>query len=494
MALDSGDADFEVSGGVDRRTFVLSALWSTSSLHAEKVVWNKSNDKVYKPSAFGAKGVGISFDDSPAIQAAIDAASDAGGGRVLFSSPPKFYNIRNTLICRPRVSLIGDGTMPRLVSLKPEVPLLLPGNFHPDFIGRALYDPLHRFSAGTRVVQLKSRTAIGRYNPGDQVYVCSRAKGQTGEFEIPRYGWLNIILENTEGRLRLREEIDVAVDAEITLLADTIGRNAIPLFFCSDSLISGLSLEAGGSLMSDSAMLRVDFIGNISRAKRAIYGNTFQHVRWINNDFLFYREIGEMSLNSLASLVHNNRFKYIGATDSQLGAFSGFYIHEFARRVQINKCVVSLGSKRSENFLISITNAQHVIVEDLSFSGAGSNSLIYMGHPGTPDFAITGNAIRKCAFSIAETDRFVLVRGYGSEWMHDNIIEKCVFLGDVRAHDALRFEDITQSFFFLKNRWLRGKCFSYHNSRSLVTNGNINSHGFVECRDLGSAAELGPVQ
>lgn len=71
---------------------------------------------VFDVSAFGAKGDG-SFDDTPAFQAAINAAV-AAGGEVYWGPAPKFWNIKNTLQIIPAagqsqcwVSIQGQGSV-----------------------------------------------------------------------------------------------------------------------------------------------------------------------------------------------------------------------------------------------------------------------------------------------------------------------------------------------------------------------------------------------
>lgn len=439
------------------------------------------------PRAYGARGIGADFDDAPAIQEAVDAVWKRGGGVVQFYKPPAYYNLRKPIICRPGVSLRGDGSYPRLVASQPRKALLLAGNIHPDFISRARYDPLRPVAAADRSVRLASPTDAVRYRPGDQVFVASRQWGRTGGFGLPEYGWLNIVTGVESDRLMLREPIDVATEAQITPLADTIARNGIPLFFHADASISGLTLEAVDHIMDDSAMLRVDFTDNKVVARSAIYGNGFQHVRWIGNDFVFTRALGEQSMNSLNTVARNNRFTFRPGRAGDGRVFAGFYFQEFGRNLSVSDCTVDFGRAHSDNFLISIANAQRVVVERVAFRGAGASSLIYMGNAGTADFAVTGNMVRDCRFDIPEVVRLAMIRGAHSPYMHGNGIEDCVFSGNASVHDAFRLDGLRGRFSFARNRWKGGNCLAFSNSSGLVAEGNSGAGGKAAlCRAMTS--------
>lgn len=441
----------------DRRSVILgfgslaTGLWSGAVLGAAR------KEASVSVRAYGARGIGSSFDDSGAIQSAIDQVWQSGGGYVVFPATEDFYNIKRTIICRPGVSLVGDGNFPRLVAASPHRQLLLPGNFHPHFISRARYDALRNFGAGSRSVRLESAAVASRYPPGTQVYVASRTWGETGGYGLPHYGWLNIVMARDGDRIELREPLDLAIPAEITPLRETMGRNNIPLFFHADACISGLSLEAAGPLMNDSAMLRVDWIGNRQIGRHGIYGNAFQYVRWIGNDVTFFRTAGEQSLTSLNTVAYDNRFVFHALPGDTDGAVAGFYFQEFGRNLQLSRSTIDLGPLRSRNFLISIAKARDILVDGLVFTGMEAAGLIYMGNAGESDFPIVGNAVRDCHFVIPKVMRYAMVQGFGSPNMRDNIIEGCDFQGNARAPDAFRFTALKGRFLFRNNKWQTGR-------------------------------------
>lgn len=420
------------------------------------------------PRDFGARGNGDG-DDTPAIQRAIDRVWQAGGGEVRLAATDAFYAIRSPIVCRPGVSLVGDGNMPRLTCADPAVAMFLAGNFHPDFISRARYDAVAPVRAGDRQVRLTDGRAAGRYRAGDQVYVTSTAWGTTGGFGVPHHGWLNVVRGVHGDVLLLREPIDVAVDAKITLLRDTPARGGMPLFFHADAAIAGLDLEAAGHLMSDSAMLRVAVTGNRVHAATAIYGNSFQHVRWTGNHFRFTRHIGEQSLCSLSTLTQGNRFTYDAAGNR---GEAGFYFQEYGRDLRVIDNDVDVGDFPSAQFLVSIAAAQRVVVERLRVRGQSMPALIYMGAAGSADFPITGNYVRQCRFDVARSVRFAMVQGKESPFMHGNGIVDCVFTGMPRVGDAFRIESGRGDFRFTGNRWGNGACLTMGGTTGLTAADN----------------------
>ncbi|WP_162792481.1 hypothetical protein [Novosphingobium sp. P6W] len=455
----------------NRRTVLigLTAGVVTAASHARLLA--DVGRPMFYPAKYGARGIGASFDDGPAIQAAIDAAWINGGGTVLFSSVPAFYNVNNPIICRPGVSLKGDGSRPRIISTAEGKSLLLPGNFHPNFIDRAKYDMLKPVRAGDHLVKLENENSAKRYKTGSQVYVTSRAWGKTGNFGLPHYGWLNYIVGIKNNSLILREAIDISTDAQITPLNEIIARNDINLFFYSDATISGLVLESGRHIMNDSAMLRVDIFDNEFVARTAIYGNAFQYVRWTNNQFTFSHAIGEQSLNSLETLSRNNKFIFSPKSDDK-EIFQGFYFQEFGRNLAVENSVINLGHHRSRNFLISIANSQNVKIDSLTFIGDYADSLIYMGNKGSEDFHITGNSIQNCNFNIGEVIRFMTIKGQDSSFMHGNFVENCVFTGKSGARDAIHLEGLRGTFSFSNNKLENVSCINFPDSPNLAISNN----------------------
>lgn len=422
------------------------------------------------PFDHGARGIGEAFDDAPAIQAAVDAVWRRGGGQVAFPRPPLFFNVRRPIVCRPGVSLVGSAARPALKSLDPAIPVLLPGNFHPDFISRARYDPLRDTVAGTSTIELQDSAAAGRYRVGDQLFVTSRAWGETGGFGIPHHGWLNVVAGIAGTTLRLRRPIDHATPAQVTPLRETPARNGIPLFFHADAAISGLDIEAAGLWINDSAMLGVDVRGNRIRAASGVYGNCSQFVRWLDNDIAFGRTIGEQSLNSLSTIVAGNRFTYDpGARDA--GA-SGLYFQEYGRKIHVVDNDVDVGAFPGPNFLLSIANVQEVVIEQLRAKGRHIAEIIYMGSIGTADFPVTGNYVRNCSFDIAAVTRFVYVDGRDTPFMHDNGILDCTFGGTARVDDAIRIQHAPGTFEFRRNAWRQGSCLTMAGARGLEAGDN----------------------
>lgn len=426
---------------------------------------------------FGARGLGEGSDDTQAIQGAIDEAYRRGGGLVLFDEVPDYHAVSEPLVMRPGVSLKGLGGHTEIRSRQPGKQLLLPGNFHPAYLSGARYDSIDEYEAGTRTIRVSKPDATARYPVGSQVWITSVGAGRSGTFSLPRYGWLNTITGVSGRELTLREPVDVAVRAQITPLAGLKGRFDIPLFFWSDAEISGLAFSAIYHFTMDSAALNVRFTDNLIRAKSGIYGNAFQHVEWRKNRFEFTHMLGEQSQNSIGNSVIGNTFRYVGGRREtyERSQYFGLYFQEFARKIEVANNHIDFADFNSNNFAVSIARAQDVVVRNLTATGDAVPSVIYMGAPAEPEFAVTGNYVRDCTFDTGASRRFVTVDGHGDAGMHGNGILDCRFLGTASEPDAARLHRMNGAFEFQGNRWPgKGSCYTLGKSRGVKAAGNAN--------------------
>ncbi|MFC9426627.1 right-handed parallel beta-helix repeat-containing protein [Streptomyces sp. NPDC056987] len=72
-----------------------------------------SGQRVFNPMLFGALGDGVA-DDTAAVQAALDAAYEAGGGIVLFP-PGGTYNVFTFVVCRANTTVVAHGATIRSI-------------------------------------------------------------------------------------------------------------------------------------------------------------------------------------------------------------------------------------------------------------------------------------------------------------------------------------------------------------------------------------------
>lgn len=418
---------------------------------------------------FGAKGIGKEFDDGPAIQAAIDEAWRRGGGTVIFPAPPKYYHTQKKIICRPNVSLIGVcNPRPRLVMHSQKTSLLLAGNFHPDFIGKADYHDIAYINNNEKYFELSIASEGSLYSLGDQIFVTSVTWGDTGGFPIPHHGYLSTITKIDGCRLHFSEEINFSGNAKVALLKNQKGRNNIDLFFYMNSEISGLQLESEYHIMDDSAMLNVRISNNIFIARSAIYGNAFQHVNWRNNKFFFSRALGEMSMNSICSLATDNEFIF-NNSQKDLEVIQGFYFQEYGSNLKITNSTVHFGNANCKNFLVSISNAREIEVSDIKFIGNSAESCIYMGSKGDLDFHLTGNEVKNCSFTFNHINQAITVNGLSSEFMYNNYITECEFHSKVsKGRLSIYCKKILGIFMLKRNKFIGGSRIESIDSGGLV--------------------------
>ena len=437
---------------------------------------------------FGARGIGTAFDDTLAIQNAIDAAAARGGGTVLFEAARDHYKVTMPLKLWPRVSLRGDGSYPELRGYQPRAQLLFVGSFHPAFVERLSFEPLSDFAAGSRIVRLGHEANAGRFRVGDQVLVASALSGHTGPFRLPHYAWLNNVVERDGPRLTLREPIDVAVPCMIASLKGVSARFGVPLFFSSDCEIAGLKLTSPYHVTMDTAALNLRFHDNVVHARSGIYGNSFQNVTWSANKFYFTHLLNEQSENSFNNRVIGNEFHYVGGTNMSdpRSQYFGMYFQEYARNIEVVDNRAFMNDFRSNNFCISLALAQNVAIRNLHFTGEAVPALILMGAQPESDFQVSGNRVVDCVFDTGTSARFIQVDGHDSPQWRDNAIEGCTFLGDATARDGVRLLNLAGRFDFADNRFPRvDQCYAMGHVSELSDHANVFARrSDVRCRRL----------
>lgn len=364
-------------------------------------------DGLYTVDRFGA----ASSDETvalSAIQACIDYLSENGG--VALFTDDKTYNINNFIITRPNVSLgtIGNG----IARIKSSTEIgggygdvFLLGNFHPDFTEDFTYYPAVTPSGATRTLTVTGEGT--RFNVGDQVFIASTEKGSSGGFEVPLYGWLNIVESVTGDSVTFREVIDVAVPVEVAILKNEVCRGGIPAFFYADASIKNLEITTVGGWISDSASLNASFENLIVRGTRGVYGNAWQRARFNNSKFFTSHNMLETSHNSLNSKIDGCEFNYIG--DNQ-AVDNGFSVQEFARNITVSNFQVNSKTLANGQPLVRTINAKNVKFLDGEVHHGGSNSvsIVQLGNNSVTyaNFKSDNNKVVNTEFHLDECARY----------------------------------------------------------------------------------------
>jgi hypothetical protein len=408
------------------------------------------------PQQFGARAIGEGFDDGPAIQRAVDfASSNASRLTVRFPRVEAFYNVRRPVICRPGVSLVGDNA--RIKNLNEEGFLersvFLPGNFHPDFTEKLDYFEVHP-TGNPRVLRLASARHAVDLQPGKQVFIASLEYDFTNEFKVPEYGWLNTVVAQRGDRVHLDNGVDVEKDTYRMAILGTPARDDIPLFYHADAEIRGFDIETTGHWISDSAAYNVTISGNKVKSKTAIYGNTYQKCRWLDNVFQSRNGFSEQSHNSWNTLASGNRFTRVAVDEEP---FVGFSFQEFARGITIENSDVSVGrctGKRGP--MVWFLNAAGVSVRDLrvSIESYGATTLVGFGRrDARATFRQAMNILSESSFDVGVCGRYVEANGFNSPHILNNRIEKCSFEGDRLVAEGMRFVDNISPFEIRETTW-----------------------------------------
>lgn len=248
---------------------------------------------------------------------------------------------------------------------------ILPGNFHPDFTEELVYLPLKFTNAGSLNVTLASPGDAAGFAPGDSVVVASDAYFLTGGFKCPKYMFLNEVLRVSGANVTLRFPIDKSFAGGMVKLDGTQpGRNGVPLFFWKDGSIRNLSFSTAGRFHGDTATLACLFEDVSVQARSYIYGNTFQHTRWVRPRGIVGSG-NEHSLCSLNSTVEDYEFSFDPQSAAPANsAFFGF--QENTRGFKYRKGSVDFSGYTSSTAFANFINSEGCGLDEFTITtGSG---------------------------------------------------------------------------------------------------------------------------
>ena len=314
-----------------------------------------------------------------AMNSALLALSQSSGSskELLFLDTSDFYFQDTPMIMRNGVSLAcHNGKPARIKNTRTTYDYfhsacILPGNFHPDFTEDLIYLPLNLTSAGSLNVTFTNPGDAAGFAPGDSVVVASDAYFLTGGFKCPKYMFLNEVLRVSGANVTLRFPIDKSFAGGMVKLDGTqAGRNGVPLFFWKDGSIRNLSFSTAGRFHGDTATLACLFEDVSVQARSYIYGNTFQHTRWVRPRGIVGSG-NEHSLCSLNSTVDDYEFSFDPQSAAPANsAFFGF--QENTRGFKYRKGTVDFSGYTSSTALTNFINAEGCGLDEFTITtGAG---------------------------------------------------------------------------------------------------------------------------
>ena len=314
-----------------------------------------------------------------AMNAALLALSQSTGSskELLFLDTSDFYFQDTPMVMRNGVSLAcHKGKPARIKNTRTTYDYfhsacILPGNFHPDFTEDLVYLPLNLTSAGSLNVTFTNPGDATGFAPGDSVVVASDAYFLTGGFKCPKYMFLNEILRVSGATVTLRFPIDKSFAGGMVKLDGTQpGRNGVPLFFWKDGSIRNLSFSTAGRFHGDTATLACLFEDVSVQARSYIYGNTFQHTRWVRPRGIVGSG-NEHSLCSLNSTVEDYEFSFDPQSAAPANsAFFGF--QENTRGFKYRKGSVDFSGYTSSTAFANFINSEGCGLDEFTITtGAG---------------------------------------------------------------------------------------------------------------------------
>lgn len=299
--------------------------------------------------AFGAQGDGR-HDDTDAIQRAIEQASVARG---IVWLPPcdtsqgKYWRLTRPLFLRSNVTIAGEGPNSLLYNDRRESTtfmdqaVILPGNYHPEFLNTIEFDRARLIGPGTNTLEIANPNK--RYAANQTVFVRSQDYDPARPtVSISSFTLICRVLAAHSGKILVDRPIVfggplVVAPADGQVAWRRIG-DPSRCFVCIDAKLENLAIRSNGFWTGDTAARGCRFTNLFIESRVGIYGNLFQECVWKNIDLTFDRLAIELACNSTDVLVENLKAKM--SRDLESPTHQIIAIQESARRCMVRNFFV----------------------------------------------------------------------------------------------------------------------------------------------------------
>lgn len=385
----------------------------------------------------------FSVDHLAAIERAQNYLEGAGGGTLEF--PDGAGALTGPIRARPRVSLIGHESMPTLKNINGTYnffssSILIPGNFHPDYVGDLVLKDCGTIAIGNTVTLTTPSEASG-FAVGDSVVVAANEHYTSSGFFIQKYLFLNEIIGISGAVLTLRYDLDASFAGGIVKLdGSVLARNGNPLFFWKDAAIRNFKIDTIGYWIADSAALNCRFENlHFLNGKTPVYGNTYQRSRWSKLRGRFFNGVGEMSLCSLKTTVEDFDFDYY--PDAGTPSPVGISMQENGRGIVYRNGKINLGGAALGASIVNFINAAgcKVIDVDIVQSGAHANPVVqYSDTSATGRILNANNTVARLTYEGVQCARYYNFTGDDTSNVSGNRLIDSTFSGTVTSNECGR--------------------------------------------------------